>query len=833
MRNWIRILAAGLGVLLAGQSAVAEEPLPPGTELVKVEAVPSSISLSHAFDYRQILLFGELSDGSRIDVTRMATVQAPEFVELSAGALVRPKADGTGQIQLTVGSQTVAIPVAVSGQTSPYMVNFWRDVMPVLSKMGCNAGTCHGAVDGKNGFKLSLRGYDARFDYLSFTDDLASRRINRASPDESLMLLKPSGEVPHVGGVLTRDGQPYYRLIREWIAQGLVFDAETPKVTKIEVYPQGPVIPLPGMKQQMSVLATYSDGLVRDVTAEAFVESSNTETAEVDKSGLVTAVRRGESAMLARFEGNYAASTLIVMGDRSGFQWTDVAANNEIDELVYAKLKRMRILPSDLCTDADFIRRLYLDLIGIPPEPEEVRAFLADPRPTKEKRDELVDRLVGSPDYIENWTNKWSDLLQVNRKFLGEEGAWATRNWVRQAIATNMPYDRFVHTVLTASGSSMENPPAAYYKVLREPGLTVENTTQLFLGIRFSCNKCHDHPFERWTQDQYYQLAAYFARVGLKDDPAFKNQRVGGSAVDSAVSISEIVYDLPSGEVKHARTGQETAPKFPFTHADLAPESATRREQVAHWITSPDNPYFAKNAVNRMWGYLMGVGLIEPIDDTRAGNPPSNPELLERLTADFKAGGFDVQAMMRQICKSRVYQHSIAANQWNEDDSINYSHALARRLPAETLFDAVKRATGSTTALPGLPVGFRAVQTPDSQVSPVDSFFDLFGRPPRESACECERSGGVMLGQALNLVNGPTIAEAIADPNNRIARLEAQIKDDGQLVDELFLSILCRFPTEGERATGRMALAEGESRLGGAQDLAWVLINSPAFLFNH
>jgi hypothetical protein len=775
------------------------EKLPDGRSLLRIEATPTSIELKHPYDYRQLLLTGELDTGERVDVTRLVQSEVPEaVVSLSASGQVRPKADGNGVIKFTLNGQSVAVPIAVSGLKQPYPVSFVRDVQPVLSKLGCNAGTCHGAANGKNGFKLSLRGYDPLFDHRALTDDLAGRRFNRAAPDQSLMLLKPTGSVPHVGGVLTHRGEPYYELLRAWIADGVKLDLDSQRVSSIDIYPKNPVVPLPGMRQQMVVMATYSDGQVRDVTAEAFIESSSTEKMEVDKQGLATAVRRGEAAMLARYEGAYAATTVIVMGDRSGFAWRDTPVNNHVDELVYNKLKKTRILPSELCGDAEFIRRLYLDLLGISPSVEQVRAFLADGRDTKTKREELIDRLIGSPEYVEIWTNKWADLLQVNRKFLGEEGAWAFRNWIEQAVASNMPYDKFVYTVLTASGSTLDNPPAAYYKVLREPGDVMENTTQLFLAVRFNCNKCHDHPFERWTQDQYYHMAAYFAQIGRKPAPEYAGRNIGGTAVEQPLPLVEVVYDKSGGDVTHIRSGQVAAPQFPYTHPGQVPDHAARREQLARWITAKENPYFAKSYVNRIWGYLLGVGIIEPLDDIRAGNPPTNPELLQRLTDDFIASGFDVQALFRTICKSRVYQHSLATNEWNADDEINYSHALARRLPAETLYDAIHRATGSEIRLPGVPANFLATQLPDSGVQLEDGFLNLFGKPPRESACECERSTGVMLGQALNLVNGPTIARAIADPNNRISKIVAADKDDRKVIEEIFLSILCRMPSEQE-----------------------------------
>ncbi len=696
-------LAAALTTTAA---APAQEKLPPGAKVVRLEAYPKSVELKHPFDYRQLLLTAVLDNGERIDMTRgvKATVPAA-LVKLSPQGLVRPMADGNGALKFSLANQSVTVPVKVSGQKVEQDVSFIRDVMPVLGRMGCNAGTCHGAQAGRNGFQLSLRGYDPLFDHRALTDDLSARRFNRAAPERSLMLLKTSGAVPHVGGVLTQPGEPYYELLKSWIAAGVKFDPKTTRVKSVEVLPKNPMLPLPGAKQQMAVLATYADGSKRDVTAEAFIDSSNIEVATVERGGLVTAVRRGEAAVMVRYEGAYTATSLIVMGDRSGFAWQPVPEYNYIDKLVYDKLKQVKVLPSELCTDSEFIRRVSIDLTGLPPTAAQVRAFLADKRDSKTKREALVDQLVGSPDYVEHWTNKWADLLQVNRKFLGVPGAEAFRTWIKKSVAENMPYDRFAHTILTASGSNVENPPAAYYKILRDPGATMENTTHLFLAVRFNCNKCHDHPFERWTQTQYYQMAAYFAQVGRKEDAKYKGQKIGGSAVMGAVPLVEDIFDKKDGEVTHARTGVLTPPAFPFLHSDLAPKTAPRREQLARWITSKQNPYFARSYVNRLWSYLLGVGLIEPVDDIRAGNPPTNPQLLDRLTAEFIKSNFNVRELIKTICKSRTYQHSYVANRWNKDDEINYSHALARRLPAEVLYDAIHRVTGSTSKLPGLPPG--------------------------------------------------------------------------------------------------------------------------------
>ncbi len=807
--------ALALGVAAHG---MADEQLPAGAQIVAVEALPAEITLDNEYAYTQVLLTAELANGDRVDVTRLAQASVTDdLASVSDTGIVRPQADGEGTIKFTISDQSITVPISVSGHQAEYPVSFVRDVMPTLSKMGCNAGTCHGSLNGKNGFKLSLRGYDALYDHRALTDDIEGRRINRAAPDQSLMLLKPAGVIPHVGGVLTQPGEPYYELIRSWIRSGVQLDLDSPRVASVEIFPKNPVVPRPGMSRQMRLLATYADGSVRDVTREAFIESSNTEVAVPDKTGLISVIRRGEAAILARYEGAYTATTMTVMGDRDGYEWQETPANNYVDDLVYQKLKRVKSLPSELCTDAEYIRRVTLDLTGLPPSAEAVQAFLADERDTKVKRDELVDQLVGNADYVELWTNKWSDLLQVNSKFLGEQGAFALRGWIKQAVASNMPYDEFVYTILTASGSTMENPPAAYYKVLRTPEETMENTTQLFLGVRFNCNHCHDHPFERWTQGQYWHMAAFFAQVGRKPDPAAEGKMLGGTAVEGGKPLIETIYDTGSGEVVDGGTGQTAEPDFPYTHDDLADENASRREQLARWIASDKNQYFAKSYVNRLWGYLFGRGIIEPIDDIRAGNPPTNPELLEQLTKEFIDSGFNTQQIMRRICKSRTYQLSIVPNKWNEDDEINFSHAQARRLPAEVLYDAIQRGTGSVSRLPGVPEGYRATQLPDVGLTLPSGFFEVFGRPARESACECERSSGMMLGPVMTLVNGPTIADAIADPDNAITKLVASQPDDAAVVKELFLRLLSRPATDAEIEAGVEALHAGGDELGKLQ----------------
>ncbi|MCA9096877.1 MAG: DUF1549 domain-containing protein, partial [Planctomycetaceae bacterium] len=778
---------------------VETEVLPENAEVQELTVSPTEWTIGKAYDTVQYLVTAKFSNGQTRDVTRLAkaTLASP-IAALAPNGLCSALADGTTTVTFELAGKSAQSTLHVQALAAGYHPDFIRDVAPVISKLGCNAGTCHGANKGKGSLKLSLRGNDPIFDLAIYTDELNCRRVNFAYPDQSMILLKPSANLPHEGGRLFTQGEADYDVIRQWIAEGAKLNSQSPRVTSIKLEPENPVVEDGDLLQQFRIVATYADGSVRDVTAESTIESSDQEVAKADSRGLVSTFRRGETAILGRYEGNFVVTTLAVMGDRTGFVWQDPPTYNFIDELVAAKWKRTKTQPSDLCTDVEFVRRAYLDLTGLPPTADEVRGFLSDARESRVKREALVDLLVGNVEFIEHWTNKWADLLQVNRKYLGIEGAEAFRDWIRLNVGGNAPYDQFAYKILTASGSNRERPQASYFKIHRTPQETMETTTHLFLGLRFNCNKCHDHPFERWTQDQYYETAAYFAQFSLKADPASGIRTVGGSAVESATPLFEEVVDTGAGEVKHDRTGRETPPKFAYT-ADFANESnLSRRELFARWATSPNNRYFARNFVNRMWAYLMGVGLIEPIDDSRASNPPTNPELLDRLTQDFIDNDFNVQLLMKRICKSRTYQLSVSSNQWNVDDKINYSHYTPKRLPAEVLFDALHLVTGSNPNFPGVPAGTRAARFLDPSVNPAGGFLAQFGRPPRESACECERSSAVQFGPVMALVSGETVGNAVNDPKNAIAELVTKEADDKKVVEEVFMRVLNRPATEVE-----------------------------------
>jgi len=781
----------------------ATEAVPEVDQVAKLELLPAEVQLDGPVSYAQVLVTGTLQDGSSVDLTRAVRWNVPSFAIVTATGAVRPVTDGKGELTVTFGSHSAKVPISANaivstGTSGGYEVDFIRDVNPVLSRLGCNQGTCHGAQAGKNGFKLSLRGYDPIYDIRALTDDHAARRINASDPDQSLMLHKPLGVAPHQGGTLMKTDDPSFAILRSWIADGCKLRLDTPRVSRIELMPTNPVVNQPGSQQQVRVVAYYQNGTSRDVTAEAFITSGNTDVAEANVAGLLTAARRGEAPILARYEGSYAATTMTVMGKREDFQWSEPQVWNPIDNFVAKKWQRMKILPSELCTDEEFIRRVYLDLTGLPPSSEVTRAFIADASETQRKRAVVVDDLIASKEFIEFWTNKWADLLQVNRKFLGVEGSAAYRSWIRDSVARNQPYDEFARDILTAMGSNKQYPQASYFKVLRAPEETMENTTHLFLGIRFNCNKCHDHPFERWTQDQYYETAAFFRRTSLRADPASGKETIGGSAVDGATPLYEEVYEADAGETKHPRTSKEVAPKFPYVVEHESKADGTRRDNLASWMTSTNNQYFARSYANRVWGYLTGVGLIEPIDDIRAGNPSTNPELLDYLTASFIESKFDRQELARMICNSRTYQLSGKSNLWNEDDTQNYSHATPRRLGAEVLFDAIHFTTGSVPSIPGIPRGTRAAELPDAGARTDDGFLQNLGRPVRESACECERSSDLQLGPVMALVSGPTVGQAIADSGNDINRLVGSIADDQALVEEIFLRTLSRKPASDE-----------------------------------
>lgn len=803
--------------------AADEKPALPAA--VALEFEPAALTLEDGRDERRFLVWGKTKDGERFDLTGHAKLSEDSAaIAIGEENVVRGTAAGEGSIKVLAGGLEAMLPVKVLSAEKP-AVRFVRDVVPMMSKAGCNAGTCHGSAQGKNGFKLSLRGYDPDFDYQALVNDISGRRFNRVVVEESLMLQKPAAEVPHEGRQVFKVDSWQYNLLRDWIREGAKNEAVTERANRLEILPKEITLRAAGLDQHVVALAHYPDGKVRDVTRDVVLASNNDEVALV-KGASVRGVRRGEAAIQVRYEGNYATVEVAVMGAREGFQWVDVPEHNYIDKHVNAKLKKVKVLPSELSSDAEFVRRVSLDITGLPPTGERVRAFLADQTPMKEKREKLVDELLGSKDYVEFWANKWADLLQCSSETLGQKAVWQYRDWIRQSIRENKPYDKFVRDILLAEGNAYQNPAANYYRVLREPGKIAEDVSQTFLGVRFNCNKCHDHPFERWTQNQYYEFSAFFAQLAIKrgynDNKIVKDE---GSST-TRVMAEEIVYRVRDGaKVEHPKDGRTVAPKVPFGTSETVDER-DRRVAFVNWLTSKENPIFAKAMANRVWSYFFGMGIIDPVDDIRGSNPPSNPALLEALTEDFVKSGFDTKKLIRTICASRTYQLSFQKNEWNKDDKINFASAQPRRLSAEQLVDAISQATGHRPNLGDMPKAMRAAEAPDGKVG---DFLLLFGRPKRQSACECERSSNLTLSHAMSLINGSTIGDAVAAPNNKIAALVEREKDDVKVVEELYLSILNRVPGPGELT--QVKLSEG-NRLEAAQDLAWALLNSPAFLFN-
>ena len=725
-------------------------------------------------------------------------------------------------LALSVAAITVGVATArLAAQADPQpRVTFLRDVAPILNKAGCTAGACHGAAKGKNGFKLSLRGYDPRFDYEALLYDLAGRRFNRADPAKSLMLAKPSQEVAHGGGRRFAKNSGYYKTIHDWIAQGTPYgDPARDTVVELSAEPKEIFMAKPGDTASLKVVARYQDDERRDVTRETIIESNVPDVASIDAGAsldmpVIRGERVGEATLLVRYQGKFSAIPVTVLNPKPGFVWKPLPQHNYIDRLVDAKLERLKIQPSVPTDDATFLRRLSLDLTGRLPSPESVRAFIGDR--SRSKRTKMIDTLIASPEYVDHWAVKWGDLLQSSRKYLGEKGAYEFQHWIREAIAANRPYDVMVRELLTARGSSYDNPAANYFRVTRDAKPAMEKTTQVFLGVRMVCAQCHDHPFERWTQNQYYEMSAFFSAVGIR----------AGFEVGE-----EIVFDQRSDyEMKHPKDGRVVKPQFMVaSHTPAVPDGPQRRDALAAWLTSRENPFFAKAIANRMWSYFLGKGIIDPVDDMRASNPPSNPALLDALTNDFVTHGFDLRYLMRTIVSSRTYQASIVTNEWNAADRDNFSHAIPRRLSAEELMDGVASAAGARPRFPDVPEDTAASQLVDPHIG-REGFLDVFGRPARESSCECERRSDFSLPQALNLVNGRTISDAVADPKGRVATLVLSGKSDEAIVDELYLAALSRLPGQEERQRA-MTYLSGAAKASRVQDLLWALVNSKAFLY--
>ncbi|HUY33349.1 MAG TPA: DUF1549 domain-containing protein [Pirellulales bacterium] len=802
-------------VVLLPRDAAADDAAADDT-IVEIVADPPAIKLEGPDATYSILVHGRLGDGREVDLTGRAV-----FRSLAAGVLdVSPKgevlglADGAGDVEVQAAGRIQRVACIVSGTRHTRQFNFENDVVPLLSRFGCNSSGCHGKAEGQNGFKLSVFGFDPRADYQALAMHDRGRRVFPASAERSLLLRKATGAAPHGGGVrLARDSREY-EILRGWIASGLRFgDADDPRVESVTVTPRERLLAMDG-RQQLRVVARYSDGREVDVTRLTRFQSNNDALATVDEAGLITAGDvPGQVAVMAGFMGEVDRFQAIIPRDGATSGHAPLVEANFIDRLVSAKLKKLNIAPSPPADDAEFLRRVFLDTIGTLPTAGEARLFLSDERPDRRVR--LLDELFERPEFADYWALKWADLLRVDRVALGHRGAYAYYKWIRDGLAANKPLDRFAREVLLAEGPLAETPQAQFYKVVQKPGDMASTLSQVFLGVRIACAECHHHPFDRWSQTDYYGMVDFFAPLARK-----------------ATARGEVVFAAGNPETKHPRTGETVRAHALGTPAPDGLPPGDRRAALAQWFTASDNPWFARNMANRVWAHYLGRGLVEPVDDVRATNPPSNPELLDALAHCLVECGFDFRALIRAIVASNAYQLSSQPNETNERDEQNYSRALLKRMDAEVLLDAVCQTTGVSEKFMGVPGGYRAIQLWDSGVGHY--FLKLFGRPARRTACECERNGEASVAQVLHFLNSPEIHAKLSHAGGEVKRLVEANAADGPLAEELYLSFYSRFPSDDERrsAVEYLAARPGQRRRA-AEDLAWTMLNSLEFMFNH
>jgi Protein of unknown function (DUF1549)/Protein of unknown function (DUF1553) len=710
-------------------------------------------------------------------------------------------------------------------------VSFRNDVMALLSRAGCNQGTCHGNANGKGGFKLSLRGQDPAADFVTLSRGMFARRLNPQQPEASLVLAKATAILPHEGGRRFAVDSDEYRLLHRWIAAGAPADSPTsPVLQRLLVRNPERFLVQPEVETAIKVQAEFSDGTTRDVTRLACFESTNAGI-DVSENGVVRSTVPGETAILVRYLNQQTTVRLAFVAERSGFVWTKPQGANLVDDYVFARLKKLRMNPSDVCNDAIFVRRVYLDLLGLPPNAAQARNFLHDNRP--ERRAKLIDELLERPEFAEWWALKWSDLLRNEEKQLDKKGVKVFHEWIRESIAGNKPLNDFARELIAARGSTYTEPPANFYRALREADTRAEAAAQVFLGIRMQCAKCHNHPFDHWTQEDYHRLTAFFAQVKYK---IVDNNRK--DKYDSHEFVGEqIVLMDKMGEHLSPVTKKPLEPRFPGAGVPTIGPDQDRLQVFAEWVAEPSNPLFARAQVNRIWYFLMGRGIVDPDDDFRLSNPPANPELLDALTRDFVAHKFDLKHSIRTIMNSRTYQVSSRPNETNGDDTANFSHALIRSLQAEQLLDAIAQATGVSPKFDGFPPGTRAGQLPGAGVplrgktaGEADKFMRLFGKPERLLSCDCERSVDTTLAQSLQLLTGRLLNTAISQPNNRLGEMLSAGKSNREILEDLYLTTLCRLPTDAEYQGLLTRLELAADRRASLEDVLWALLNSKEFL---
>lgn len=783
-------------------------------EINRIDLYPPDIRLNTKLDMQRILVVASRDDGVTVDVTAQAavTVGDPAIARMEGRSLY-PVADGETKLDVEYQGHKASAPLSVTDAAADRPISWQLDVMPVFMRSGCNTGSCHGAARGKDGFRLSLFGFDPKGDYDRVTREETVRRINLAVPESSLLMEKAIGAVPHTGGKLFGADSQYYQTLLRWLQAGAPADAgEPPHVTELEFYPPKAVIEGEGSTQQFIARAQYSDGTDRDVTDLTVFLTSNDNSAAMSKDGLVTAAARGEAFVMGRFETKTVGSQVLVLP--KDLEYTaPPTTGNYVDELVAAKLMKLRILPSGLCTDEEFLRRVTLDITGTLPTEEEYYAFVEDD--DTDKRSKLIDRLLERKEFSEIWAMKWSELLMVkSSNQVSYKSMFLYSSWLTDKIANDVPLDEMVRELLSASGGTFSNPATNFYQIERDTLKTAENVAQVFMGFRTQCAQCHNHPFDRWTMDDYYSFAAFFSQIGRKTGEDYRET---------------IVYNRGSGDVRHPVDNRVMQPKFLGGEVPDV-KGKDRRAVLAEWLTSPENPYFATNVANRVWAHFFGLGIVEYVDDIRVSNPPSNPELFQALGKKLVDYKYDFKQLVRDICNSHAYQRSFERNDSNRTDDVNFAHAVVRRVPAEQLLDCLTQVTGTPDKFRGLPLGSRAVQIADGNTSTY--FLTTFGRAKRETVCVCEKTTDPSLSQALQMLNGDAVQGKITR-GGLVKKMLDEGKTPEQVIDSLFIRCLTRKPTPDEAQRLTDVVASAENPQAGLEDVFWAVLNSREFLFNH
>ena len=776
---------------------------------------PAAVSITSGRDIQRILVLRRLSDGSTEDVTAAATLESsdPQVFRV-LDRRIQPVSDGSGRLQIRLAEATAAVPVTVTNSAEFPELNFRSEVLATLTKAGCNSGKCHGAASGKDGFRLSLFGYDPEGDQYRLTREIPGRRVNVSAPDRSLLIQKALGNVDHTGGQCIQEDSAELTTLLTWIRAGAPADPPEAAVpVRLRVYPEEAIFAQKGSTQQLLVMAEFSDGTDRDVTDLAVFLSNNDAAAGVDAVGLTTANGPGSAFILARFD-KFTEGTAIIVRPGTEYRFPELTPVNEIDRLVFARWKNLHLLPSELCSDEVFLRRAAIDLTGRLPQPEELRAFVADTSPDKRAR--MIDRLMESPDFTELWVMRWAELLQIRTaNGVSPKGLLLYDRWLRERVRAGVTIDRIVRELLPATGGTFENPATSYYQTETTPQLLAENVAQSFLGTRIQCAQCHNHPFDRWTMDDYYGFASFFSQVGYKQ----------------AQDPREImIFNAAAGGLKHPVGDRDAVPTFLGAGVAVLPAGADYREVLAAWLPSPANPAFGRNLANVVWSHFFGIGIVEPVDDVRVSNPPSNPALLQYLGEKLSRDGYDIRPLVREICNSRTWQLSTQRNDSNRLDERHFSHGRVRRMRAEVLLDCISQVTGTTDDFRGLPAGSRAIQIADGQTP--NYFLSTFGRSTRNTACSCEVKTSPTLSQALHLLNGETTSGKIAE-GRLIERLMQQHDDPLTVVRELYVACLSREPVPAELEKIQKRIEEQSGLQQSLTDLFWALLNSNEFVFNH